>query len=99
MVTHPRQSQELRVEQLSPAVAVAAAAAGQQLLRVEQLSLAVAVAAAAAAAAAQQLLSDHQLTPAVAVAAAAAQHLLSDHQLTPVAVPQRLDTRYKMLVL
>ena len=57
MVTHPRQSQELRVEQLSPAVAVAAAAA-----------------------AAQQLLSFHQLTPAVAV-------------------HQRLDTRYKMLVL
>ena len=78
MVTHPCQTQELRVEQLSPAVAVAAAAAGQQLLRVEQLSLAVAVAAAAAAS--QQLLSDHQLTPAVAV-------------------PQRLDTRYKMLVL
>ena len=57
MVTHPRQTLELRVEMLSPAVAVAAVAA-----------------------AAQQLLSFHQLTPAVAV-------------------PQRLDTRYKMLVL
>ena len=37
---------------------------------------------------------------AVAAAAAAAQLQLSFHQLTPaVAVPQRLDTRYKMLVL
>ena len=60
MVTHPRQSQELREEQLSPAVAVAVA---------------------------------------VAAPAAAAQQLLSDHLLTPVAVPQRLVTRYKMLVL
>ena len=43
------------------------------------------------------------LSPAAAVAAAAAaaaQLQLSFHQLTPaVAVPQRLDTRYKMLVL